>query len=342
MLELASSIYERCYSGHENLNSTFIEIAKDLGKMPAQAAPDKVSFARRTLERLIANNYGQYDGLITNVAPVLARDGLALLKDQVLKHLQVAPREERSAAYWLQELADQMGDVDSFIGQFSDEQKRIPANAAAISLRLLKQERAQEALDILEGADQSKYPFPIEWDDAKIQSLDDLNRPSDAQTARLDCYRRTLSAIHLKQYLKRLSGNDDFDAEEGALAYALTFPKIELALKFLFEWQALEQASNLIIGRSHDLNGNNYEYLTNWAQTLKGQYPLAATLLLRAMIDYSLEHAKTARYYYAAKHLIECAQISSKVSFPASVEDHERYLKRLQTTHSKKRSFWEL
>ena len=97
----------------------------------------------------------------------------------------------------------------------------------------------------------------------------------------------------------------------------------------------------MIISRSQDLDGNYYEYLTNWAQTLKAQYPFAATLLLRAMIDYSLEHAKTARYYYAAKHLNECAQISAKFSFPANVEDHERYLKRLQIVHGKKRSFWD-
>jgi len=62
----------------------------------------------------------------------------------------------------------------------------------------------------------------------------------------------------------------------------------------------LEPAANLVLQRSDELDGDHYEVLTPAADALSGTHPLAATLALRAMIDFSLKNNRSSRYRYAA------------------------------------------
>ena len=72
------------------------------------------------------------------------------------------------------------------------------------------------------------------------------------------------------------------------MATALGFPEIHQALAFLISWLALEKAAQLVLRRAKELNGNHYEVLSPAADALAGKHPLAATLLLRSMIDFTL------------------------------------------------------
>jgi hypothetical protein len=57
-------------------------------------------------------------------------------------------------------------------------------------------------------------------------------------------------------------------------------------------------------------DGNRYEHLTPSADALETKYPLAATILRRAMIDYTLKNAKNKRYRNAAHRLLECKSLA--------------------------------
>ena len=92
-----------------------------------------------------------------------------------------------------------------------------------------------------------------------------------------------------------------------------------------------------MIARAKELDGNHYELLTPAADALAAKYPLAATLLLRAMIDFSLTKSRVSRYGHAARHLRDCAAaIQDYVSF----ETHDAYVGRLRKDHSRKTAFW--
>jgi hypothetical protein len=75
---------------------------------------------------------------------------------------------------------------------------------------------------------------------------------------------------------------------------------------------------------------------------LAGKYPLAATLLLRAMIDFALKHNRVKRYRHAARHLAECESLATAVSDFGNYEPHERYSDRLKNEHGRKTAFWTL
>jgi hypothetical protein len=146
----------------------------------------------------------------------------------------------------------------------------------------------------------------------------------------------------LRAYLKRLPDFEDLEAEERAMSYALKSSNVHQALAFLVSWPALDKAAALVTQRSSELNGDHYEILSPAADSLAAKYPLAATLLLRAMIDFSLKAGRATRYRHAARHLAECASLALAVGDFGTVEPHEGYNNRLKQEHGRKTSFWAL
>ena len=147
---------------------------------------------------------------------------------------------------------------------------------------------------------------------------------------------------HLRAYLNRLPDFDDVKAEEKALDYAQRSRNLLQALSFLVSWPALNRAANLMLQRSDELDGDHYEILTPAAEALAGNHPLAATLVLRAMIDFSLKNNRSSRYRHAARHLLDCSSLVSAIEDFGRFEPHEVYEARLRREHRRKSSFWSL
>ena len=125
-----------------------------------------------------------------------------------------------------------------------------------------------------------------------VEVLDALGRSSDAQDERWQAFERGLDAEYLRAHLKRLPNFADIEAEERALSFASRFASFHQALVFLIDWPSLDCAAGLIMARTDELDGDHYWLLTPAADALEQRHPLAATLVLRAMIDLSLDAAK--------------------------------------------------
>jgi hypothetical protein len=144
----------------------------------------------------------------------------------------------------------------------------------------------------------------------------------------------------LREYLKRLPDFDDFEAEQRALDYAERYGSLLQAISFLISWPALDRAARMVTKRAKELDGNHHETLTPAAEALSAKYPFAATLLLRAMIDFSLTQSRSSRYGHAARHLRDCAGIAANVASYEPFETHDAYVARLRREHGRKSGFW--
>ena len=89
-------------------------------------------------------------------------------------------------------------------------------------------------------------------------------------------------------------------AEDRAMEHALRFRNFPIALRFFHQWPAHRQAADLVVARHGEINGNLYYLLDPAARRLEGAHPLAATLLRRAMIEDTLDGAKSKCYRHAA------------------------------------------
>ena len=375
-MALANPVFERCDDGSGTVIGVFHEACHDLGAVALQARADPVDLADRVFDALVANDYGQYDDLIAVTAPALGRSGLDHLKrrmtdlsrqpvkrpaakDRVkigwsssgaIYEDEIAERSRRSTVgLALKDIADAQGDVDAYIGQYDEKTRKVPRIAAEIGQRLVAAGRADEALAIIDAAEHRKpgardwpdFDWPdFEWEDARIDALEALGRADDAQKVRWGCFERSLSSSHLRAYLKQLADFDDIEAEERALDLAERFRSRLGALSFLVSWPALDRAARLVIEHAGDLDGNRYEILTPAADALAGKHPLAATLALRAMIDFCLVNSRSSRYKHAARHLLECSSMASSIDDFGGFEPHDAYEARLRREHGRKSSFW--
>ncbi|HYD08239.1 MAG TPA: hypothetical protein VEC60_21070 [Reyranella sp.] len=369
-MDLAETAHERCDDSSGEIGELFRVACDDLGSLAQAAKPEPAALADRVFDALNDNGYGQYDGLIGALAPALGSSGLDHLKANFIELLKTPierpAEDERRVIGWgldgkiyqnelmasrrkitiqlaLQEIADLQGDVDAFIAQYDEQARKVPGIAATIARRLLAANRAEEALKALDAAEHRHNGWvEFEWEDARIDTLDALGRSNEAQAARWSCFERALSRQHLRAYLKRLPDFDDFEAEERALKHAECRSDVLEGIAFLVSWPALERAARLVNLRAAELNGDRYEVLSPAADALAGKYPLAATLLLRAMIDFTLTKARSSRYRHAARHFMECASLVSSIADFGTFETHEAYAARLQAKHGRKSGFWAL
>jgi hypothetical protein len=367
---LAESVHERCDDSNSVIGDVFRGACRDLGPLADMAKSDPVALADRVFAALNENNYGQYDHLIETLAPALGGKGLDYLKTRFVELSKTPvdrpPEGQRKVIGWgsggpmyedeikacsrestirlaLQEIADAQGDVDAFIAQYDEKTRKVPRIAAEIARRLLSADRAQEALRTIEAAEHRRGGWPdFDWEDARIETLDALGRGDEAQAARWLCFERALSAEHLRAYLKRLPDFDDVEAEERALDHAERYESLLQALAFFVSWPALDRAARLVIKRARGLDGDHYEILSPAADALAGKHPLAATLVLRAMIDFTLAKARSSRYRHAARHFLECASLAASVADFGAFETHEAYATRLKAGHGRKSGFWSL
>ena len=377
LTELANPTRERCEDYEGKVIAVFRAAVADLGEIARAAgadtrAADPLRLADRAFEAATRNRYGQYDDLIAVLTPALGREGLERLKARTIEFANeskakragrnrspaervssgtaeedmIADSERRHVVRSiLRDVADAEGDVDAYIAQHDAETRKVREVAAGIGSRLLKAGRAEEALAALDEAGSDYHgwaPRDFDWEDARIDALEALGRPDDAQRVRWGCFERSLSAPHLRAYLRRLPDFDDMEAEEKALDHVLGFSDGPEALSFLVSWPALSRASRLVLERLEDIQGAGDVILAPAADALSADHPLAATMVLRAMIEAILRRGWSKYYKRAARCLLDCAGLSSRIRDYGVHESHEAFETRLRREHGRKESFWSL
>jgi hypothetical protein len=364
LLDLSGSILSRCNTSSDSLIACFHAACADLGRVARKASSKRRQrLPEQILSALRRNDEHQYSPLIQELAPAMGEEGLKELQSLLRDWLEEPPegrdstgratdsslyaelqeRARRNAARAaLEDIADALGDVDAYIAEQSEKGLTLPEVGAEIADRLLKAGRAEEALKALDRATPTGTGriHEFEWQDARCNVLETLGRLQEAQAFRLLSFEQSLSPEHLRAYLKRLPDFDDMEAEEKALDFVARTRDIDSGLHFFMAWPALARAARLVIDRSAELDGDDYEMLTGTAEVLTEKYPLAATILLRAMIDFALDQARTSRYRHAARHLVECTALAARIADFGAFEDHQTYVARLRSLHGRKHGFW--
>lgn len=364
----AEPVFARSDDGGGRLADVFRAAVKDFGPVACAARIDSVTLADRAFQAVQDDGYGTYDGLVDTLAPALGTSGLERLRALGLawqaQPSDVPPQAERTVIGWgsggpmyadqidaghrkrasallLQQVADALGDVDAYIAQYEPEIRRVPLIAARIAERLLAAGRMDEAWAAIEATNSGGRSWLApEWEQARLAVLDALGRHDDAQEYRWERFVATLDSGHLRGFLKNLPDFEDFDAEQRAIAHARGYADVHRALAFLVGWPALDRAAALVIERADAIDGNVYELLTPAAEVLEEKYPLAATILRRAMINYTLGQARASRYGHAARHLAACAGYAPRIADFGRIADHDAYLGRLREDHGRKVGFW--
>ncbi|MFY8149316.1 MAG: DUF6880 family protein [Prochlorococcaceae cyanobacterium] len=337
LLELSEGIFDRCHDGSGTLSAYFQRVLEALPATVAAARPAPEAVAERIAEALMeANGYRQLDRLLGLLAEPLGQEGLEALRGE----FRVRGTPERSAV--MLAIADAMGDVDAFAGSFSPEDLRRPSVAAAVAERLMAAGRAEEALAVLDGVDQEGLArLGAMVRRPRIEALEALGRREEAQQQRWQGFLEDLDAGLLREYLRRLADFEDVEAEEQALDRALGHGNPRAALAFLLAWPDLRRAAELVLRQPDAWDGENFALYGKAAEQLEASHPLAATVLLRALITFALEESRPKRYRYAAGHLRHCAALAPRIEHWHHLPTHQAFEDDLQVRFWRRIGFWQ-
>ena len=355
LLDLATPVLDRLSQAEGPIGDVFLAARDGVGAIAAQALPDPIALADRIARLLRRDDYAQFGPLVGALGPALGSRGQAHLRETLEKML--AARSTRSAHLFdaqgaiykdaLRRLADASGDVDAFEATFAPELRRTPLVSAEIARRLLAAGRAEDALATLQagapaeqrGRHQSTLEERATWEEAMLDALEATGHHDEAQKRRWADFERTLSIPRLRAYLKALPDFDDVEAEDQAKAVARRFPRFDMALAFLVSWPDLPAASRLVLDRSGEINGADDTLMAEAARRLEGAHPLAATLLLRAAIQYVLTYGVATRYAEAARQLLEAESLSVMIADYGEFPDHTAFVADLRAMHGRKQGF---
>ena len=363
-MALAEPALNRVDDSNGSVGEVFRAACGAFGSLATRARPDPKQLAERVFAAVTKNGYGEFDGLVPTIFPALGEAGVAALRTRLSAELSSRPAKDgydsQAAAIRraLQDLADGEGDVDAYIALVPAEARKRSDTAAQIGRRLLTAGRPEEAIRVLEAApprrqarrgalgddlDHLGWDGPeADWEGVYLDALDAVGRTEDAQRLRWKAFEERLSVERLRAYLKALPDFEDVLAEQKAMEYALGFRSVSTALHFLHAWPEPRQAARLVLARHAEIDGNLYYLLDPAARWLESTSPLAATLLRRAMIDDTLDGAKSKRYRHAARHLAECQSLALLISDFSGFDSHTAFVARLRGKHSRKVGFWTL
>jgi len=335
-LGLCEGILDRCSDSTGAVIGLFERAFEDLAPIATAAGASPQALAEQAAELLEENGYGQFDALIPSLAPALGEAGLAALHEVLLERGGL----DRLA---MEQIARGRGDLEGYLQLFDDSQLRWPDTAAEVAGHLLEAGRAEQALAALDRAAGSSRIMEAEsWHATRIAVLEALGRRDDAQQHRWRVFCHTLSIPLLREHLSRLDDFTDVEAEERALAVAERHPAPLATLQFLVFWPALARAARYVIQHQQAWERDAYELYEAAAERLSADHPLAATVLLRAMVWFALSMGRAKRYRYAAEHLRECERLDARIHDWQGMESHSSFVGRLREAHAQKWSFWQL
>lgn len=339
-MALAPSAYERVDDSYGDVGDVFRFAITCFKSISEHVQLDPDALAKRVFNALTENGYGEYDDLITYIAPALGTPGLETLRNIAQEYN--GKNKDYTVQHCLQQVADQLGDVDAYMAQYSAKDLLNPHWAASVASRLLQVARSKEAFEILVAArDKGDFRFiPAEWDAAYTAALNALGKSQELLEFRWQRFEENLSIPHLRDLLNSLPDFEDVEAETRAKEYALQHSDFHIALDFFLEWPDLYMASELILTHPTNLDGNQYYTLTPAADQLQGRFTLAAVLARRAMISYTLDKAKSTRYKHAIRHFLECGAADNEISDYGNIASHKDFATRLRAAHPRKAGFW--
>mgnify|MGYP000954318268 CR=1 FL=1 len=369
------AVFERVDDSSGRVQEVYYDAIEALGIMSGKLLPDEADLLPEQIMATLGDTSHGYLGDVAAAVAVHLPEPSLLRWDQLLRIRQKDAeelqknKEGRSDDFIVSQLRDirqviaaARNDLDGLIALEEKKHANLQ-DTISIAERLLEAGRVQEALvwvrkkpltslrymsaeDLADGF--GPYdPTMYRRTSVEATILSSLGERQAAQALRWSTYEESLSVSVLRDYIAALPDFEEFAALDRAFAYALTSSRRYQALALFMEWPRLDLAAQLVVKDQGEWDGGQYYILPPIAQALEHEYPVAATVIYRALIDNILSRARSKAYGHAARYLARIAALTQCDTSVQSINkaglgDHDTYLLSLQNTHGRKSGFWSL
>jgi hypothetical protein len=186
-------------------------------------------------------------------------------------------------------------------------------------------------------ADATRPPRLLEAD-----ILDALRRKDEAQSIRWTEFARTFQPAILRDYIARLDDFAEFEETDKAFALVAASPLIHEALDFFVKWPRLDLASAQVLRHVRKWDGRQSAILVSAAAALAQDFPVAATMLYRAVLDDILRRGTAEDYADAATCFAMLHELLQRLDADFPYQSHDDYVMALRGRHPRKYAFWNL
>lgn len=333
LLALADPVMDRIDDSKGEVAAVFTAAVEDLGPLAIAAKARPAGLADRVFEMLTSDTEGLMSGIVAAVLPALDDGAMNALRAKLTDAINRRARTSLTLRRAVQQIADAQGDIEGFIETWTPKELQEPLVGAHIASRLLAAGRTAEAFAALERSRPTAGPrtrSTADWERGWLAALEADGREAEAQEIRWAHFEARLDADLLRAHLKRLGDFDDVEAEDKAMAYARAFPNAAMALRFFVEWPNPAEAARLVLTRTADLKGDAVDLLEPAARLLEARHPLAAALVLRAMIEDTARWRRHERYGSAQRWLLEAASLEPQIADHQSFGTHQDFLRKIE------------
>ena len=262
------------------------------------------------------------------------------------------------AAHWrnaeplayLQRLASHNADIDTYI-ELESLKPHERRDSLLIARMLHDAKRHAEALEWVRkpgatmrltqaddaAADAVQPPRLLEAD-----ILDALKQKGDAQALRWKEFERTLRPDILRDYIARLDDFAEFEETDKAFATVAGDPRIHEALDFLVAWPRFDLASEHVLRHLGKWDGRQSAILAKAADALWKDYPVAATMLYRILLDDILRRGVSDAYDDAAAYYAVLHELESRLGAHFIHRSHRDYVADIRARYARRFTFWQL
>jgi hypothetical protein len=305
----------------------------------------------RIMRSLAQNQYGVADNIANALPPLLSAGALAAW-DKKLAASRTANDEKIPIR---QAIAEARGDLDTYMA-LENKRPELNRDPTRVAEKLLKANRLDEALDWVKRKHKVglSYATAASMAEGRSHSADDVVRTvleakildakgnrAAAQAVRWSGFEATLHPSILREYLRKLEDFVEYEEQERAFALVAASPHSYTALEFFIEWPRPDRAAALVMERRAVWDGRHYMALAPAAEALEEKFPLAASVLYRALLTDILAFSRSQAYNHGAKYLVKLEALSGLIETWGDLPTHDQFKTALTRTHGRKSAFWQ-
>jgi hypothetical protein len=334
LLALADSVFQQVDDSRGLVEMVFAAAAEAIGDLVRRAKPDIFQLSADLVAALEDGDPRVVGGVAAAVLASVDPEGIAVVRAALQSALAARRRPHALLREGLRVAADAQNDVEGYIATLSLAEARLPGVGAQIARRLLAAGRIEDALAALAKAappatGRVLAPDVRLWEDVHLEALEADGQGELAQELRWAAFEQRLALDRLRAFLSRLPDFDDVEAEDRAKRIASAYPNATDALRALVAWPAASEAATLVLARYGEIDGGKPDVLEPAVRLLEARHPLAASLLLRALIKDTLTLGRADRYKELQRQWLELSSLAAQIDDWGETESHDAFAARM-------------
>lgn len=315
----------------------------------AQDAKCKVDWQKELLTRHHENDYGIWDGLISNSSLLLSEAELKQLAWRFENAIRQALSNGESdgynypaaqAAIGLAGIARALSDVQLY--------ERSVLLRSPEPNDLQKKSIIEFCFSINDGHSalkwlQTPWSGRFEYDRQVLldKTLEILGKFDELIEFRREAYNQVPDFHNLQALLEYLPEADKANVLKHAVDNALQQNNSESIIDTLIHLTAYNQAAEHLLQNHDKLASAFYDELLDWAKAFtQSNHLLAAIACYRILLEQILDAGRAKAYGHAAKYYKKLEELDHGINSYSPLQDRRTYQVHLQEKHGRKSSFW--